>query len=104
MHSHGEQSLTLDVTDENLGVWVAKTEDPIAFNVAIVDLAREHHFDMNHEVWENDRPMFENGHATFDMVDDLGFITQLALVYLNSVLPAGYYLDIDNGLCLFKEE
>lgn len=104
MHEHGNAGLILNVTDEDLGVWVAKQDDPIAFNVAIVDLARDHHFDMNHEVWELDKPMFLNGHATFDMVRDLDLVVNFAVSYLNGLLPDGYYLDIDDGLQLFKED
>lgn len=105
MHEHSNgPNITLNVTDEHLGVWVPKTDNAFEFNLAIVDLAREHHFEMNHEVWEADKPMFLNGHATFDMVQDLGFITDMAVLYLNGILPENYFFDIDEGLQLFRNE
>lgn len=101
-----EEKNTLDVSEKNLGVWIegSSVRNPIEFNLAIVDLAREHHFEMNHQVWENDKPMFLNGHATFDMVEDLSFVTDTALDYLNSLLPVGYYFDFEDGLVLFRDE
>ncbi len=102
-HTH-EGKLMLPVTDDNLGIWIEGKPvlNPFEFSVAVVELARMHHFEVETEVWENDKPIFLNGDPTFEMVQDLGFIAERALDYLNSILPFGYYFDIDGGLQLFK--
>jgi hypothetical protein len=106
-HDHTTDNLgriTLNVSEKNLGVWVPQKENTFEFNIEIVELAREHHFEFNESAWDNDKPMFLAGHATFDMVEDLGFLTDSALDYLNSILPVGYYLDFEDGLVLFRDE
>lgn len=104
-HQHGDD-LTLLVTDEHLGVWIEGKPvlNPFEFSVAIVELARQHHFEVETEAWEADKPTFLNGTPTFEMTRDLGFIAERALDYLNSILPPDYYFDIDGGLQLFKNE
>lgn len=103
-HTHSEDLRTiLSVTHEHLGVWIEKKE-PIAFCIEIVEFARKHHFGIADEAWEADKPIFLNGEPTFEMVEDLGVVTDIALAYLNSLLPDGYYFDFENGLCLFAED
>jgi len=105
-HEHGEGLRTiLPVTDANLGVWIqgSSVHNPFEFNIALVELARSRHFEIDAEQWERDKPVFLEGEPTFEMVEDLGFIAESALDYLNSILPDGYYLDFDDGLVLFSE-
>lgn len=98
------EKIMLDVTDKDLGVWVPFTGNLFEFNIAIVDLARKHKFEVNEKIWESDKPMFLSNHATFDMVEDLGFTVDTALDYLNSIVPVGYYFDFEDGLSLFRDE
>jgi hypothetical protein len=103
-HSHGDERTILSVTDANLGVWISNADkNPFEFNILLVEFARMHHFQVNEEVWNADVPIFLTGSPTFEMVTDLGFISQSAVDYLNSMLPDGYYFDFDGGLCLFSE-
>lgn len=94
-----------EVTDEHLGCWIegASVRTPIEFSVAIIDLAVSHGMKLNTEAWEADRPYFERGEATFDMIDDLSFLTDVALDYLNGNLPVEFYFDFADGLCLFRD-
>ena len=106
-HDHsGEGKLVLAVTDENVGVWIEGRPvlNPIEFSVALVDLAVSHHFEIETDVWETDKPVFLKGEPTFEMVEDLGFVAEAAFDYLNDILPDGYYFDIDGGFRLCKEE
>lgn len=95
----------LPVTEKNVGVWIegSSARNPFEFNVALVELARKHHFEINEEQWEKDVPVFIDGEPTFEMVEDLSAIAESSLEYLNSILPDGYYFDFDDGLCLFAE-
>jgi len=53
----------LPVTEANVGVWIegSSARNPFEFNVAIVELARKHHFEINEEQWEKDVPVFIDG-------------------------------------------
>lgn len=96
----------IEVTEADLGVWIegATLRNPIEFNVAIVDLAISHGFDLEKEAWEEDKPQFLNGTPTYDMIEDLGYVCDEALAYLNSQLPDYFFFDFDDGLCLMREE
>lgn len=95
-----------DVSDAEIGVWIAgsSVHNPIEFNIAIVDLAAIHGLEINLESWGADVWIFTEGTPTFEMIEELGFVAQDAFDYLNSLLPDGYYFDIDDGFRLCKEE
>ena len=95
-----------DVSDVHLGVWIegSSVRNPYEFNIAIVELGLANGFEINMQAWENDKPMFLNGHATFDMVEDLGFLVDTVLDFLNAEIPAEFYFDFEDGLCLFRVE
>lgn len=96
-----------EVTDEDLGQWVAgaTTYTPMQFNVAVVDLARSLGFDMEDAAWEEDKPKFLNGgdDVSFDMIEDLGYLFEEAVAWMNSQLPDYFYFDLDDGLVLFHD-
>lgn len=95
-----------EVTDAHLGVWLegSSVRTPIEFSIAIVDLAVSHGFEINNEVWEKDKPIMLGDNPEYDMLEDLGFVTDAALDFLNSQLPRDFYFDFEDGLCLFKED
>lgn len=94
-----------DVTDEHCGTWIegSSVNSPVEFSVAIVDLAIANGFEIETEAWEADRPYFASGEATFEMVEDLGAVTDFALDYLNQNVTEGFYFDFADGLVLFAE-
>lgn len=95
----------IPVDDTRLGVWIdgASVHSPIQFSIAIVDLAVKHGFEINEEQWKEDQPLFTEGTPTFEMIEDLGTLTDIALDYLNDNVTEGFYFDFNDGLCLFKE-
>ena len=95
-----------EVTKADLGQWVAGAAvwNPIEFNIAVVNKARECGFELDEEAWSNDVPTFLNGEATFDMVEDLGWVFEEALSWMNAQLPDWFYFDLDDGLVLFYDE
>lgn len=103
--SASEVAKKLEVDDARVGVWIAGStvNNPVEFSIAIIDLAREHGFEVNEEQWEEDRPIFTTGAPTYDMIEDLGTLTDIALDYLNDNVTEGYYFDFNDGLALFKE-
>lgn len=96
----------IQVDDSRVGVWIdgASVHTPVEFSIAIVDLAREHGLEIQEEQWEEDRPIFTTGEPTFEMIEDLGILTDIALDYLNDNVSDGYFFDFNNGLYLFKEQ
>jgi hypothetical protein len=104
--SASEVAKKIQVDDSRVGVWIAgsSVNSPIHFSIAIVDLAVEHGFEINEEQWKEDQPLFTTGEPTFDMIEDLGTLTDIALDYLNDNVTDGYYFDFNDGLCLFKEQ
>lgn len=95
------------VTDADLGQWVAgsTTYTPMQFNVAVIDLAISLGFEIETEAWEEDRPLFIEGgeDVSFDMIEDLGYVFEEAVAWMNSQLPDYFYFDIEDGLCLFHD-
>lgn len=96
-----------EVTDADLGQWVAgaTTYTPMQFNVAVVDLAISLGFEIEMTAWEEDKPLFINGgeDVSFDMIEDLGYVFEEAVAWMNSQLPDYFYFDIDDGLVLFHD-
>lgn len=95
-----------EVTDAHLGVWIegSALRNPYEFNIAIVELALAHGFEINKEAWEADKPYFLSGDVSYDMVEDLGFLVDTVLDFLNSSIPSEFYFDFEDGLCLFRVE
>jgi hypothetical protein len=95
-----------EITDTHLGVWIegASKRNPIEFSVAIVELAMFYGMEIEVDQWHADRPKFMSGDYDFEMMEDLGFVTDVSLEYLNEKLPANYFFDFDDGLCLFRED
>lgn len=100
-----ETSKKIEVDDSRIGVWIdgASVNNPIEFSIAIVDLAIKHGFEIDEKQWEEDRPVFTSGEPSFELIEDLGTITDIALDYLNDSVSEGYFFDFNDGLCLFKE-
>jgi hypothetical protein len=95
-----------EVTVENVGVWIAgsSVNNPIEFSVAIVDLAIGHGLEIDTEVWNADRNIFVDGEPDLEMIEDLGFVTDVALAFLNDQVAEGFYFDFEDGLCLFTDD
>jgi hypothetical protein len=90
--------------EPKLGQWVPPTENPVALGVAVVDLAILHGFDIEVKIWEEDKPTFLEGNPTQEMLEDLMFISDFSLQYLEEQLPEGYVFVASNeeGLVLTK--
>lgn len=90
--------------EPKLGQWVPPTENPVALGVAVVDLAILHGFDIEVKIWEEDKPTFLEGNPTPEMLEDLMFISDFSLQYLEEQLPEGYVFVASNeeGLVLTK--
>lgn len=105
-----DKHLVKNVTDADLGCWIegASVRNPVEFSVAIVELARHNGLEMDDEAWDADIPIFlrqvDEPELTYDMLEDLGFVTDAALDFLNENLPDGYYFDFEDGLYLFREQ
>lgn len=90
--------------EPKLGQWLPPTENPVALGVAVVDLAISHGFDIEVKIWEEDRPIFLEGEPTPEMLEDLMFISDFSLQYLEEQLPEGYVFvaNKEEGLILIK--
>jgi hypothetical protein len=69
---------------------VVKETSELRLDVAIVNLAIEHGFDVELEVWKEDEPTFLDGHPTQEMLQDLRYVAMVAGQYLSDRLPQGY--------------
>lgn len=91
--------------DLKLGVWIeAEKNNSIKFMVDLVDLALKHGYDILQEVWNNDKPIFLDGTATEEMIEDLLVIADFSAQYLDEQLPDGYEFMFDKGLVLVRSE
>lgn len=81
-------------TTEQVESWiengVLKESNPLRLDVAIVNLAIEHGFDVELEVWREDEPVFLDGHPDQSMLQDLRYVALIAGQYLSDKLPHGY--------------
>ena len=96
-----------EVTETEVGCWIdgSSVRNPIEFSIAIVELAIDNGMpDVVMETWRADREVFLDGEPSFDMIEDLGFLTDAALDYLNTEVREGFFFDFNDGLYLFKEE
>lgn len=76
--------------EPKLGRWLPAYDNPLELGVAVVDLAIEHGYDILLDVWEQDKPIFLKGSPTKEMLEDLQFLADFALQYLEEQLPEGF--------------
>ena len=81
-------------SDEVIESWlvdgVVKETSELRLDVAIVNLAIEHGFDVELEVWREDEPILLDGHPDQAMQQDLRYVAMVAGQYLSDKLPQGY--------------
>jgi len=97
----------ISVTDEDLGIWVAYDEelpDPhIRFQIAVVELAMKHGYDINTEIWEEDKLKFFAGESDEEMQRDLFYVFDYSTQWLEEELSEGYEIELqDTGLAIIK--
>lgn len=92
----------INADDLQPGVWVElEKNNPIAFGIAVVELAMNYGYDVLVKVWEEDKPVFLSGEATDEMLEDLSVIADFGVQYLADQLPEGFELSLtDEGLVL----
>ena len=95
------------MTDKDLGVWVRFDEelpDPdIRFQIAVVELAKKHGYDINTEIWEEDKLKFFAGESDEGMQKDLFYAFDFSAQWLEEQLSDGYELEVqDAGLVIVK--
>ena len=90
--------------EPKLGQWLPASDNPVHLGVAVVDLAIEHGYDIIIEEWEEDKPIFLGGEPTPQMLEDLMFVSDFALQFLEEQLPEGFVFAAgSNGLVLEKK-
>jgi hypothetical protein len=95
---NGEIKMSEEITEifstELVESWLADTvikeTSEMRLDVAIVNLAIEHGFDIELEVWRADEPVFLEGHPDESMQHDLRYVAMIAGQYLADKLPQGY--------------
>lgn len=97
----------ISVTDKDLGVWVRYNEelpDPhIRFQIEVVELAMKHGYDINTEIWEEDKLKFFAGESDEEMQKDLFYVFDYSTQWLDEELSEGYKLETqDTGLAIIK--
>ena len=94
------------VTESDCGLWIAgsSVNNPVEFSVAIVNLAISHGFELEKDAWDSDVPVFLSGEADYDMIEDLGYVTDAALEFMGDILPKGFYFDFQDGLVLSTDD
>lgn len=90
--------------EPKLGQWLPPTENPVALGVAVVDLAISHGFDIEVKIWQEDRSIFLEGDPSDEMLEELMFISDFSLQYLEEQLPEGYVFvaNKEDGLVLIQ--
>ena len=93
----------INVTMEETGMWLdGSHSNDIDFSVALVDLAIQYGFDNYFAVdqFEKDKPIFSARVADEEMLEDLTYLSEDAIDFLNTSLPEGYFFEIQDG-CLY---
>ena len=92
----------ISADDLQPGVWVElEKNNPVAFGVAVVELAMKYGYDILPDVWAEDKPVFLSGAATNEMLEDLSVVADFGIQYLADLLPEGYEFSLmDEGLVL----
>lgn len=85
----------INATLIDTGIWIEGSHsNSTDFTVAVVDLAIQHGFEIDQDVWESDRAIFSARVADSDMYEALDQTYYDALEYLNSILPEGYWFEV----------
>lgn len=94
----------INVTEPDCGVWIdSKNLTPIQFDIAVVELAIRHGYDILLDIWDADKPKFLSGNADQEMLDELYILADFSIQYLNEQLPRNYFFDVSKiGLVLTK--
>ena len=97
----------IEVTDKDLGLWVRYDEelpDPhIRFQIEVVELAMKYGYDINTEIWQEDKLKFFAGESDEEMQRDLFYVFDYSTQWLEEELSEGYELEIqDTGLAIVK--
>lgn len=81
----------LNPKETDLGVWVEGFK-PTIQNLAVIKFAIEHGWrDYSLEYWEEMNDLYTNGEPTMSDYEDLSWILDDAVAYLNNELSGGYY-------------
>ena len=97
----------IEVTDKDLGLWVRYDEelpDPhIRFQIEVVELAMKYGYDINTEIWQEDKLKFFAGESDEEMQRDLFYVFDYSTQWLEEELCEGYELETqDTGLVIIK--
>ena len=97
----------IEVTEKDLGLWVGYEEElpdhHIRFQIAVVELARKHGYDINTEIWEEDKLKFFAGESDEEMQRDLFYVFDYSTQWLEEELSEGYKIELqDTGLVIVK--
>jgi hypothetical protein len=88
-------------TDEDLGVIVSyevdKPQEYEEYQIAVVEVAMKYGYDINTEIWEEDKPKFFTGEADQSMREDLFYAFDYCVQWLNEELSEGYELETQDG-------
>lgn len=91
----------IEVTDSDLGVLVSyKADKPYEyeeFQIAVVEFAMKHGYDINTEIWEEDKPKFFTGEADQSMREDLFYAFDYCVQWLDEELTEGYKVETQDG-------
>ncbi len=98
----------IEVTDADLGVWVRYDEEApnpfIYFQIAVVELAMKHGYDIKQEIWDSDKPKFFAGEADDEMVEDLFAVFDYCVQWFDEQVSDGYEITFtEEGLELIEE-
>jgi len=88
-----------EITEENLGCWIDGTDlSGLFFDFDVVETAIHFGWDINVEDWKELKAQA----VTYDeaVLEDMAYVADSALRWLESQLPEGYYFEIDAN-CLF---
>lgn len=89
-------------------VWIAfpDSSNPnfdAEFQVSVVELAMSKGYDINTEIWNQDKPKFLSGDADYEMREDLFFVADYSIQWMNEQLEDKYALEIDErGLVMVE--
>lgn len=94
-----------EVTEAETGCWIegSGVRNPVEFSVEIISLAIRCGLEVK-EAWYEDKAKFLEGEYTFEMLEELSFVTDVALDFLNENVREGFYFDFEDGLYLFNEK
>lgn len=97
----------IEVTSANLGVWVEYDKTvlypEVYFQIAVVERAMRHGYDIKSKIWEDDKLKFFYGEADDEMLEDLFFVFDYCVQWLDEEVSDGYGIRItEEGLELME--